>query len=317
MDYESRLISIVMPIYNTEPYLDACIKSVVNQTYQSWELILIDDGSTDNSIDVCNRWVNEDKRIRLFQHKNHGVSYTRNFGLSIAKGEFVIFIDSDDIVHSNYIQRLVELNSKFNTDLTMVSYFTFNEESEVDVFPLNQREDEQITFETDIENAFFSVSQGTICSKLYRLDIIRENRILFDEKIYVSEDLLFNCTYADYCKNAVYENSKLYGYRQRLSSAVHNSKSIKWFSCLDVYSILFNRYKDSAAFTSIIYYYLKNSYEAKYIIRKQHLDQRKVRPSLNGEILFLEKEARNLPFNQKVRLLICKYFFGLIEMRRK
>lgn len=317
MDYEHQLVSIIMPIYNMEAYLDECIKSIIGQTYSNWELILLDDGSNDGSVEVCNKWAKKDERIRLFQNTNHGVSYTRNLGLSLAKGRFVLFIDSDDIVLSNYIQRLVELNDQYNTDLTMVSYFSFAEDGEVNELSCNLKDTKQVVLESDIETAFFSVSQGTICSKLYRLDLIRENGISFDEKIFVSEDLLFNSMYADCCKNAIFENSKLYGYRQRVSSAVHNSKSIKWFSCLDAYSVLFDRYKNSAAFSFIIYHYLKNLYEAKYIIKKQQLKQIDIRPSLDKEICTLEQESKMLTLKQKIRLFICKHLFGLVEMRRK
>ena len=97
------MISIIIPVYNSDSYLDECIKSVLCQTYKDFELLLIDDGSTDKSLERLRRWESKDDRINLIVQENSGASSARNHGLNEAKGEWVVFIDSDDIVSPNYL----------------------------------------------------------------------------------------------------------------------------------------------------------------------------------------------------------------------
>ena len=100
------LISIIVPIYNAEKYIDDCIKSILNQTYSRFELILIDDGSSDRSLEICNNWKRKDERIHVYSQKNGGASAARNFGLKVMQGDYVVFVDSDDWVSPKYIEFL-------------------------------------------------------------------------------------------------------------------------------------------------------------------------------------------------------------------
>ena len=102
------LISIVVPIYNVEIYLENCLKSIIGQTYKNLEIILINDGSSDSSGEICNAFERLDKRVRVVHNTNHGVSYSRNLGIDMATGSRILFIDSDDTVESNYVEKLVE-----------------------------------------------------------------------------------------------------------------------------------------------------------------------------------------------------------------
>lgn len=105
-------ISIIVPVYNAEKTLHRCTNSIINQLYQNWELLLIDDGSTDNSSVICDEYVRKDKRIRVFHKENGGVSSARNVGLDNAEGEWITFIDSDDWVENNYLSNLYQNNEK-------------------------------------------------------------------------------------------------------------------------------------------------------------------------------------------------------------
>ena len=105
MDY---LISVIVPVYNVETYLDECIKSLVKQTYSKFELILIDDGSTDSSGQLCDAWKETDDRIKVIHKENGGLSTARNAGLDVAKGDYICFIDSDDFVTDNYLLSFVD-----------------------------------------------------------------------------------------------------------------------------------------------------------------------------------------------------------------
>lgn len=309
------LVSVIIPVYNMEEYLDNCIKSILRQTYSNFEILLIDDGSTDQSKSLCINWEKRDNRIRFFYHDNHGVSYTRNRGLKESRGEYIIFIDADDIVFEKYIEMMLKSYENYNIDLSMLSYFCFYE-NDIDSKKSYTSNDYEIITD-NIGVLFFTKTDGTICSKMFRKSIIDKYKLHFCETIYVTEDLLFNMQYASRCHKVSFNTSKLYGYRQRSESAVHKVVSEKWFTCLDVYSILANNYKGSDFYSYIIYYYLKFLYEAKYNIKKYHLNVIDIRPNLYKEIKVIEKESNVIPLNKKIRLFICKYFFFLIVIHRR
>ena len=116
------LISLVIPVYNVEKYLDKCMESVLAQTYDNYEVILVDDGSTDNSGKMCDEYAERDSRVTVYHQKNSGVSVARNVGIENAKGEFISFIDSDDWVDESYLEKLVNAQIKYNADLTICEY---------------------------------------------------------------------------------------------------------------------------------------------------------------------------------------------------
>ncbi len=116
-------ISIVVPIYNAEKYLDRCIQSILNQSYKDLEIILIDDGSTDSSNKICNNYQKRDNRIKFISQKNEGVSAARNRGISEATGEFIGFVDSDDYIQPNMYETLYGLINKYNCDISICGYF--------------------------------------------------------------------------------------------------------------------------------------------------------------------------------------------------
>ena len=113
-----KLVSVIVPVYNVEEYVEECIVSIINQTYKNLQIIVIDDGSTDKSIDICRKYAKNDSRIEIVSQKNSGVSAARNAGLNFAKGEFVTFIDSDDYVDHDYIETLIGKTNE-ETDLVV------------------------------------------------------------------------------------------------------------------------------------------------------------------------------------------------------
>ena len=125
MDKASKtepLISVIIPVYNVEKYLDRCMESVINQTYKNIEIILINDGSTDNSGELCKKWQKLDKRVKLFEQENQGQSKTRNTGIIKSIGTYITFIDSDDYISKNYVQKLYTMIQKSNADISVTSH---------------------------------------------------------------------------------------------------------------------------------------------------------------------------------------------------
>ena len=123
VDSDSKpLISIIVPVYKTEKYLDACIKSLVDQTYQNIEIILVDDGSPDQCPKICDWWKGKDSRIVVIHDQNHGVSHARNLGLSKATGKYIAFCDSDDFYTNNHISEMLKLAIEYSADIAICGY---------------------------------------------------------------------------------------------------------------------------------------------------------------------------------------------------
>ena len=122
-----EIISVIVPIYNVAPYLVRCVESIINQTYKNIEIILINDGSTDNSLNICEKYRNIDERIFLVDKVNGGLSDARNAGLDVCKGEYVAFVDSDDYVEESYLEKLYEAIKKADSDIAICSFSLVNE----------------------------------------------------------------------------------------------------------------------------------------------------------------------------------------------
>lgn len=188
----SCLISIVVPVYNAEPFLSECIESILNQTYTNFELLLINDGSIDNSATICKKYCNCDSRIRYFEKSNEGVSATRNIGLKYAVGCYVTFIDSDDIVKSDYLHSLIGYN---NSDLVISGFISqYNDKIIREVrFPNSTIDLNKYSPILDKILIF-----GTPWAKLFKLEILRKYNIHFNPELSLHEDHLF---YFEYIKH--------------------------------------------------------------------------------------------------------------------
>jgi len=218
------LISIIVPIYKVEKYLNRCIKSILNQTYKNIEIILVDDGSPDNCGKICDRYANEDKRIKVIHKKNGGLSDARNAGLEICTGEYISFIDSDDWVEKNYIEVLYNLIKLKNSDIAICNY--------IEIF------DEKIKSLTEIEEIYtysnidslyqlmgkngvnFTVAWG----KLYKKTLFENIRFPVG-KIHEDEYTTYKLLYIS--KKVSYTTKKLYYYLKRKDSITGESFNIK------------------------------------------------------------------------------------------
>ena len=115
-------ISILMPVYNAEKYLNETIDTIKNQSFSNWELIIVDDGSIDNSKEICTKLMNDDKRIKYIFQENLGVSHTRNVALENAQGKYIVFVDSDDLIHEDYLKILINSIEKNNSDISVCNF---------------------------------------------------------------------------------------------------------------------------------------------------------------------------------------------------
>ncbi len=206
-------ISIIVPVYKTEKYLEECIKSILAQTYTDFELILIDDGSPDNSGNICDHFAQMDQRIRVLHKPNQGVSAARNNGLDMAKGEYICFVDSDDCIDENYLSILsqdmhkggmtaCQLNHTGKTALSADKDVLRPEEAQISCF------------------SAFGMG-GFAWGKLFDTEIIRLNKLRFEQDLAICEDLLFVIQYLRYATEpVVWNHSSLYYYRPNQNGAV-------------------------------------------------------------------------------------------------
>lgn len=182
------LFSIIIPVYNAEKYLNTCISSILAQTYTHYELILVDDGSTDQSSEICNRYAAQDKRINVIHQKNGGVSRARNKGIDAAKGEWICFVDSDDEVKPNWLEYYA---NNADADLliqSIIKVYPAGNTEEISVQNKYLENDER--FKIDSSNNFLN----SPC-KCFKTDIIRYNHLRFLEDMHQAEDLLFVLEY--------------------------------------------------------------------------------------------------------------------------
>jgi glycosyltransferase involved in cell wall biosynthesis len=190
----SPKISVIVPVYNVERYLCQCIESILHQTFTDFELILIDDGSIDNSGLICDEYARKDNRIRIFHKKNEGVSIARNLGLENALGEWITFVDSDDWI-DNYLFQTYINNISSDVDSIVVGLIEEHQERK-SIRTLSESKC------LDMINALllleYSGYYGFVWNRLYKSSIIQENHIMFDPKISFCEDHLFTYEYNRY-----------------------------------------------------------------------------------------------------------------------
>ena len=216
--FKEPLISVVVPIYNVEEYLDKCVESIVNQTYENLEIILVDDGSPDNSPKKCDDWAKKDKRIKVIHKENGGLSDARNAAIDIAKGEYITFIDSDDYVENDYVEFLYKNLIDNNADISMGKQYvrypnkTINTGSE-NKYVVNAHD----CFDKLLYSEDFDVSAW---AKLYKLDLFKNVRY---PKGRVYEDSATTYKLIDKSNVIVLNSKPVYDYIIREDSISNNS----------------------------------------------------------------------------------------------
>ena len=222
-------ISIIVPVYNVEAYLEECVNSLINQTYPNIEVLLINDGSSDNSGAICDEYAKKDSRVVAVHCPNGGVSRARNTGLDKASGEWITFVDSDDWIDLNFCQKLI--GKAQNADIVfsrMVRNFSDGKASEFFESSLDKVAQTPYNLEYIIHDRIHTEQNGkfvtdcihgSVCRSLLKTDIINKNNIRFKEGIKALEDRLFIMEYLSLCKAGALVDEYLYHYRTVLTSA--------------------------------------------------------------------------------------------------
>lgn len=246
------MISVIIPVYNSADTLYRCLKSIQDQTYHNFEVLIINDGSQDDSVNICESFVKEDNRFNLFSFSNHGVSWARNKGISIAQGKYLIFVDSDDSIENNMFQKLV--NNATRADLVICGINAINIKKEISESFLyasgyyTKKEYLKIVQKYKL-NPFI----GGPYAKLFNKDILLRNSISFNEKHSFAEDFTFNIDVLNNVSSVYVVDETLYNYyfNQTNSLTVRNYKNfdIDFFWNQELYAN--NKYEELLAVNNV------------------------------------------------------------------
>lgn len=214
-----KLVTIIVPIYNVESFLYDCLNSIYNQSYKNFECLCINDGSLDSSLEIIKSFSEKDNRFILLNMENNGVGYSRNLGISKAKGEFIGFLDSDDCYHPEFLSTLINDISISNSDFSSCNFKKVNEDFLLDNANHSKKNTDFFKFNNPIVNYFDRKSSAyvTVWNKIYKSELIKN--IYFELDIHPAEDDIFTFKTLIKAKSFTYNKSKLVYYRQRLNSS--------------------------------------------------------------------------------------------------
>lgn len=252
-------------MYNVEKYIEKCLLSILNQNYKDYEIIVVDDGSVDKSGEICDRYAKQYDNITVIHIPNGGVSNARNTGIAKAKGEYVWFIDSDDHIESTALEIIHScINRNKDMDLLIFDATVTDEEgNKIGDITSNLPRGQKFQFESHRQLVFANTS---LWNRIYRMDVLRKNKLEFETNITIAEDLLFNYKYLLECQNIYYEKEALYYYIQRKNSAMSgagkNKDVEKVFESLISYykeKGKYDNYKQEIEYLAIYHYYIVTS----------------------------------------------------------
>ncbi len=218
------LVTVVVPVYNVEKYLDRCIDSIVNQTYKNLEIILVDDGSPDDCPQMCDNWAKKDSRIKVIHKKNAGAGMARNTGIEMSCGNYVLFVDSDDYIDLNTIKKCIESIKKTQSDVVMFGRYTVFPDGTAKETPVVSKKshfsENQII--DDILPGLFVHERGigiSSCNKLFNLQLIKSNNLKYkSEREILSEDAIFHLEFFEFVKSVDIITESFYYYFQNKKS---------------------------------------------------------------------------------------------------
>ncbi|MBQ5473125.1 MAG: glycosyltransferase [Lachnospiraceae bacterium] len=248
------MISIILPIYNTEEYLEKCLNSILAQTYQTWELIAVNDGSTDKSGEILDRYAAKDKRIHAIHQENGGESHARNVALRVAKGDYIAFVDCDDWLEPKMYEKMIQTAEYYKLDMVAAGWFKNDEiitnEKEVVMEPFGR---DQLLYYLYKRDAFRGFSY--MWNKLYRRNVLQDtdgSLMEFDESLRLGGDVIYLAKAALNVGRVKYISESFYHYRIRKNSGSHTTDFNSYRDWIKSYEITIDLYKRCSIENEII-----------------------------------------------------------------
>lgn len=310
-------ISIIVPVYNSEKYLEKCLKSIVNQTYENIEIILVNDGSTDNSKKICEHFEKNDRRIILINQDNKGVSAARNIGIELSTGKYITFIDSDDFVAQNYIEDLYKQCNDKNADLSICGTNDIDNNKKIIKTSIKYSNivDAKEAMKELLNEKYYT---GVVWAKMYKKDLFKD--IKFNKKIKIAEDLDVLYRVIDKCNLINIDTSKkLYYYRIRENSATAVNYNKDWNNeikiCKDIISFIKNRYPDILDFA--IKRYIRINVTCINNIMKNNLNKKEELIELQKNIKKYKKNYlinKNITIRNKLKYLVAIQKYPILNI---
>lgn len=219
------LVSVILPVYKVEKYLNRCVDSVLNQTYKNLEVILVDDGSPDNCPAICDGYAQKDARVRVIHKENGGQGSARNLGLDVALGEYILFVDSDDYIAENLIEITLQKAKLFDADMVIFDYASVNERGE-EFYRINQPFKKETVLDPKNDRALITANPSPV-TQLYKKSVFEDEEMRFMPKV-IYEDLRLMPKLFQKCNRIVYADCPpLYYYLCRDNSTMRNGNTEK------------------------------------------------------------------------------------------
>lgn len=305
---EEVLVSVVIPVYNVENFLQKCVASVLNQTYRNLDIILVDDGSMDSSGKICDELGKCDERVTVIHKKNGGLSDARNAGLSVAKGEYYAFIDSDDYISLDMVEIMVNSVQKNNCDIAICNMVRFSESGESSLFyhPVDQ---EKVLLG---EERFKTLNQPSVCNKLFSSNLFQNIRFpkgKYYEDTFVYHELLYRA------ENVVLTGSNSYWYLERFDSIVGSPKyTVRYFDFIEAVwtraKFLIDNNVQPYGNEACLSLYAAFANAEKYIKKDSESKKKfkKAREQYGFAYKVLIKQSCSVGLKQKVRIFMLMFF---------
>lgn len=307
--FEEVKVSIIIPVYNIENYIEKCLKSIEEQLYSCFEVIIINDGSTDDTKKICTEFAAKDSRFNVFNRQNAGVSSARNLGLSISKGKYICFVDGDDYLSKNYLDLLVRYMESEEADIVCADYYLdvggqIIVHSQETITPI-------IFFNKDAINKLSdkNLYQGYLWNKIFKQELITTNNIKFDERVKIWEDMLFCLNYLAHSNKVLYVQVPIYYYVQRQNSAI-NTSSI-WTEHTHLYA-LEQMWVIAKDYEGDFKEYIRNFY-ANDLVGQLCKNKKASYTDIHRQLVKIESLNANLTFKHKLKKVLVKMFPRLIQ----
>lgn len=335
-------VSVIIPVYNVEKYLERCLTSVCNQTFKEIEIICINDGSNDNSLEILENYQHIDPRIVIIDKKNEGLSKTRNLGIKQARGDYLTFVDSDDWIEESMIEELYNISVNHKADITLCLYNRCYENKKIpkildlpEVTLYTSRDTKYKLFRKvigplgeELKSPENLDSLVTAWGKLYKTDLLRENNIIFIDTAEIgTEDLLFNVYALGKCEKSCILNKSLYNYwkgnSQSLTSSYKPNLELQWkrkrcyilqyLDLLNVEDIFYEALNNRICLSTLGLGINEFSITNKKSIVKKVMNYYRILSDEEVKLAFSNFQFKYLPIHWRIFYLFNKYRLSLLS----